>query len=316
MDISTFLQHCINGLTLGGMYALVALGYTMVYGIIELINFAHGEIFMIGGFIGLMAIGIAASLGFTSPLLLLFAAFIVALPLTGLLGFTLEKLAYRPLRNTPRITALLAALGASIFLYSIMSRVYTDAQEFPTLIDGGFEFHLGGTENAAGLVVLRNVDLFVMIVSIVLMIGLQFLVQRTKLGKSMRAVAQDREAAMLMGIDVNRVISATFIIGSVLAAAGGILNGLTYETIKFDMGYKVGIKAFTAAVLGGIGNIQGAMLGGVILGLSEGLAPPILDAFGVPEALDYKDLVAFVILILTLIVLPTGLMGERVQEKV
>lgn len=314
MDLATFLQHCINGLTLGGMYALVALGYTMVYGIIELINFAHGEIFMIGGFLGLIAMSLCMGLGITSPILLLIAAFAVAMPLTALLGFTIEKTAYRPLRNAPRITALLSALGVSIFLYNLMSRVYPDAQEFPTLIQGGFSFSFG--EGSGTSVVLRYVDIFNILASVALMIGLQFLVKQTKLGKSMRAVAQDREAALLMGIDVNRVIAATFIIGSALAAAGGIMNGLTYETIKFDVGYKVGIKAFTAAVLGGIGNIQGAMLGGVILGLSEGLVPPLLDAAGVPEALDYRELVAFVILILTLTILPTGLLGERVQEKV
>ena len=313
MDLGTFSQHCINGLTLGGMYALVALGYTMVYGIIELINFAHGEIFMIGAFIGLLVAGVLFELGLTNPLFLLLLTFLIAMPLTGLLGFTIEKLAYRPLRGSPRITALLSALGMSLFLYNLMSRIYPDAQEFPKLIQGSTSFHLGpGTSE----VVLRNVDIFIMAGSVTLMLGLHYLVQQTKLGKSMRAVAQDREAAMLMGVDVNRVISATFIIGSILAAAGGIMNGLTYETIKFDMVYEIGIKAFTAAVLGGIGNIQGALLGGIILGLSEGLVPPILDAFGVPEALDYKDLIAFVILIITLTVLPTGLLGERAQDKV
>jgi branched-chain amino acid transport system permease protein len=228
--------------------------------------------------------------------------------LTSVAGVAIERVAYRPLRNSPRITLLLSAVGMSIFLQNLVMLAYSrDMQPFPRVIQGGFD--LKG-------VIIDHIQIFILVSSIALMVGLDLLVQRTRLGQAMRAISQDIETALMMGIDINQVIRLTFVIGSAFAAAGGIMNGLYYGGIKFDMGFIVGIKAFSAAVLGGIGNLRGAMLGGVILGLSETLLVAILSAAGVPEAFDYKDVIGFAILIAVLIFKPSGLLGERVSEKV
>ncbi|MBI5115577.1 branched-chain amino acid ABC transporter permease [Candidatus Poribacteria bacterium] len=308
MSPTAFFQQLVNGLTLGGMYALVALGYTMVYGIIQLINFAHGEVFMVGAFLGLLALSFAAQLGLEGVAFTLCLAFLVSMVLTSLVGMAIEHVAYRPLRQSPRITLLLSAVGMSIFLQNLVMLIRSrDLQPFPRIITGGV--------NIQG-VILDYIQILIAVASLVLMLALDLFVNRTRLGQAMRAIAQDMEAAQMMGIDISHVIRLTFMVGSGLAAAGGIMSGLYYGGIKFDMGFIVGIKAFSAAVLGGIGSIRGAMLGGFVLGLCETLLVAFLSAAGVTEAFAYKDVIAFAILILVLILKPSGLMGERIVEKV
>ncbi|RJP19385.1 MAG: branched-chain amino acid ABC transporter permease [Candidatus Abyssobacteria bacterium SURF_5] len=308
MSPTAFFQQLVNGLTLGGMYALVALGYTMVYGVIQLINFAHGEVFMLGAFLGLTILHLAARIGVGSSAIALGLAFVGSMAITGFAGIAIERIAYRPLRHSPRITLLLSAVGMSIFLQNMVMLLYSrDMQPFPRSVHGGFDI--------AG-VIIDNIQVLILAASLALMVGLDLLVQRTRLGQAMRAIAQDLEGSLMMGIDANQVIRLTFLIGSALAAAGGIMNGLYYGGIKFDMGFIIGIKAFAAAVLGGIGSLRGAMLGGLILGLSETLLVAALSSLGVPEAFDYKDVIAFALLIAVLIFKPSGLLGERVAEKV
>jgi len=308
MSLTAFFQQLVNGLTLGGMYALVALGYTMVYGIIQLINFAHGEVFMVGAFIGLFVLGVASALGIDSVAVALCLAFLVSMVLTGVAGVAIEHIAYRPLRRSPRITLLLSAVGMSIFLQNLVMLVYSrDLQPFPRGISGSLS--LSG-------VIIDYIQILIVISSLLMMLALDLLIHRTRLGQAMRAIAQDMEAALMMGIDINHVIRVTFMVGSALAAAGGIMNGLYYGGIKFDMGFIVGIKAFSAAVLGGIGSIRGAMVGGFVLALCETLVVASFSAAGVSEAFDYKDVIAFAILIAMLIFKPSGLLGEKVSEKV
>lgn len=308
MSLAAFFQQLVNGLTLGGMYALVALGYTMVYGIIQLINFAHGEVFMVGAFLGLFVLGLASQVGIDSVAVALCLAFLISMFLTGLVGVAIEYIAYRPLRSSSRITLLLSAVGMSIFLQNLVMLAYSrDLQPFPRDITGGLNIHG---------VILANIQILIVAASVAMMIGLDLLVHKTRLGQAMRAIAQDIEAAQMMGIDINHVIRLTFMVGSSLAAAGGIMTGLYYGGIKFDMGFMLGIKAFSAAVLGGIGSIRGAMLGGFVLGLCETLLVAFFAAAGMSEAFDYKDVIAFAILIAVLIFKPSGLMGERPIEKV
>jgi branched-chain amino acid transport system permease protein len=307
MSLAGFFQQLVNGLTLGGMYALVALGYTMVYGIIQLINFAHGEIFMVGAFIGLFVLTVASRLGIDFSLALGLAV-LISMASTSLVGVAVEHIAYRPLRHSSRITLLLSAVGMSIFLQNFVMLICgRDLQPFPRGISGGM--------NISGVIV-DYVQILIIASSLVLMVALDFLVQRTRLGQAMRAIAQDIEAAQMMGIDINHVIRLTFMVGSALAAAGGIMSGLYYGGIKFDMGFILGIKAFAAAVLGGIGSIRGAMLGGFTLGLCETLLVAIFSAAGVADVFAYKDVIAFVILIAVLIFRPAGLLGQRTVEKV
>ncbi len=299
-----FLQQLVNGITLGAVYALIALGYTMVYGILELINFAHGEIYMIGAYLGIIFLGIFTQWGLTSNSLLLSLAlvFILSAAFCGAYGFTLEKIAYRPLRHAHRLAPLISAIGMSIFLQNYVMLAQGSADKvFPHILSsGGIE--LLGTP-------ISYLQLFILLTSITLMVGLQLFVKRTRLGKAMRATAQDQKMASLLGINIDQVISVTFIIGSVLAAAAGVMIAMYYGLVNFFIGYVAGIKAFTAAVLGGIGNIAGAMLGGFVLGLVESLGASYLSS-------EYKDVFAFLILIIVLIFRPTGLLGERVPEKV
>lgn len=307
MSLSAFFQQLVNGLTLGGMYALVALGYTMVYGIIELINFAHGDIFMLGAFLGLMVLNFLQGWGLPTGFALT-AAFGVSMLLTALIGAGIERIAYKPLRHSPRITLLLSAIGVSILIQNIvMLTCSRDLQPFPRSIGGGMTIQG---------VVLEYIQILIASSSLLLMLGLDLLVHKTRIGQAMRAIAQDLEASQMMGINVNQVIRVTFMVGSALAAAGGIMNGLYYGGIKFDMGFLVGIKAFTAAVLGGIGSLRGAMLGGFILGLCETIVVALLSAWGLTRAFDYKDVIAFAILIIVLIFMPSGLLGEHLPEKV
>lgn len=287
------LQQLINGLTIGMIYALIALGYTMVYGIIQLINFAHGEIFMAGAYIGLTAF-----LLFPHPLFVL----IVTLLGTGLLGIFMERSAYRPLRDAPRLAPLITAVGVSFVLQNAVMLIYGPFDKsFPPFFPVRRFFW--------NSVSITNLQILIWFLSILLMLGLHLFIQNTKTGKAMRALADDRPAASLMGIPVNKIISITFLIGSSLAGIGGVLFGMYYSTINFHDGYLAGLKAFTAAVLGGIGNIPGAMLGGVLLGLLEGLGAGYLSS-------EWKNVFAFVILILLLLFKPSGLLGERVVKKV
>lgn len=297
-----FLQQLLNGLTIGSVYALIALGYTMVYGVIQLINFAHGEVFMVGAYLGLMILVMA---GVTSAgsaavgwLLLMIAA---AGAGCALLGLLIERVAYRPLRSSPKLSVLITAIGVSFFLQNAIMLIFGAQDRYlPAL------FSI--THWGKGALTLTPMQVIIFAVSLFLMVGLQLFIYTTPLGRAMRAVAQDPMACRLMGVSVDRVIASTFAIGSVLGAVGGVLFGLYYNTINFHDGYITGLKAFTAAVLGGIGNIPGAMLGGLMLGLLEGLAAGYLST-------QWKNAVAFAVLVLVLLIRPRGLLGERVAER-
>ena len=295
--MNEFLQQLINGLAVGGIYALVALGYTMVYGVLKLINFAHGDIFTIGAYLGMTLLVSGGLSGSMTPVLAVGLVVIIVFGLVALLGVALERVAYRPLRKANRLAAVVSALGASIvFQNAVMliygARVYVYPENLiPTL-----------TFNIFGL----NVPLMRVIVivsSLVLMLALYAFINRTRMGTAIRAVAIDQGAARLMGINVDRVISLVFFIGAGLGGVAGVMVGTYYGQIDFTMGWSYGLKAFTAAILGGIGNIPGAMIGGLLLGVIEALG------------MAWKDAIAFLVLILILIIRPTGLLGERVADK-
>ncbi|WP_271629736.1 branched-chain amino acid ABC transporter permease [Caldicellulosiruptor sp. DIB 104C] len=294
--MSTFIQQLINGITLGSVYALISLGYTMVYGIIKLINFAHGDIFMVGAYIAFLSV--------TYLKLGLIPSLIVSMAFCSILGMLIEKFAYKPLRNSPRISALITAIGVSLLLENLMQIIMgADSRVFPRLV-AEKNYHL-----FQGRIVVNNKQIYLLIITVLLMIILNFIVKKTKIGKAMRAVSQDMDAARLMGINVDTTISYTFAIGSALAAAAGVLVGLYYNTINPLMGVLPGLKAFIAAVFGGIGIIPGAMLGGFSLGIIETL----VSGYG---SSMYKDAVAFALLILILIIKPSGLLGKNIKEKV
>ena len=300
-----FAQAFIDGLTNGGIYALIALGYTMVYGIIELINFAHGDVFTAGGFIGLALMGLFGltqnSISTIHLALGLLALFLVAMIITGIVNVAIERVAYRPLRNAPRVAPLITAVGMSFVLEGLMYLFEGPSNvPYPDLLPD-VSINLGPTS-------LGSKQLFVIGSAVLLTLALTAFINRSKLGKAMRATAQDRDASALMGIDINRTIAATFFIGALLAAAGGIIYGLYFTTIRFDLGYQVGLYAFTAAVFGGIGNIYGAALGGVFIGLVGAFS----DSYGSHE---WTNIYIFGILILVLVFRPTGLLGMRVPEK-
>jgi len=299
-----FLQQVLNGLTVGAVYALIALGYTMVYGILEFINFAHGEIYMLGAYLGIIILGFLTVTGLTAfslPLAVLLA-FIGSGVVCSAYGATMEKLAYRPLRNAPRLAPLISAMGVSIFLqnYVMLTQGASD-KVFPAVIP-----QRGVTLFGVNVTYLQ---LFIIVSSFVLMAALQVFIMKTRMGRAMRATALDMKMAGLVGVDVDSVISLTFIIGSFLAAAAGVMVAMYYGLVNFYIGYIAGMKAFTAAVLGGIGNVPGAMLGGFLLGIIESLGAGYLS----PE---YKDAFAFLILILILVFRPQGLLGERIPDKV
>lgn len=318
----TWVRFALSGLILGGMYALIAIGYTLVYGILFMINFAHGEVMMLGAFGGYFAFEImkgiptptAADPNLTFlnayPALAVFIAFLVGMIIASTSGYFLEKIAYRPLRNAPRLVPLISAIGASIFiqnaaqlLFGPQRRNYTN----PVLLTRGqgWEIPIAGSD-----VIIPYTGVFSFVLSILLMIALYVLVQRTKLGRSMRAVAQDKKTAALMGIDVDAVISRTFIISGILAGAAGVMWGIHQGIVYYFIGFLPGIKAFTAAVMGGIGNIPGAMIGGLFLGVLEAMGPA---ALGIDFQL--KDVIAFSILVLVLIVRPSGILGEALSEE-
>lgn len=289
-----FLQQIVNGISLGSIYALIALGYTMVYGIIKLINFAHGDVYMIGAYVG-FAITTYTSLG-------LVPALIISMAACAILGMSIEKIAYKPLRNSTRIAVLITAIGVSLFLqYTMMYFVGAEVRSYPKLLsDKAFNF---------GSVVINIQQIYIVIISIILMIILQYIVKYTRTGKAMRAVSADKDAAQLMGIKVNNTISFTFAIGSALAGAGGVLVGIYYNSIDPLMGSMPGLKAFVAAVFGGIGSIPGAMIGGLSIGMLETLVSGYGNSM-------YRDAAVFAFLIIILILKPSGLLGKNTKEKV
>lgn len=299
------LSQLILGLTTGAIFALIALGYTLVYGIIELINFAHGDVFTVGALIGLSFIGLFG-LEQLPPVLLVpavIALFAVTMSLNGLVGVVIERVAYRPLRNAPRLAALITAVGVSFVLEGIIFLIKGPSEiHYPNLLPSN-------VVDVGGLNIGVNA-LFIIAIAVLLMIGLQQFIQRTRIGRAMRATAQDRDAARLMGININTTIAITFFIGSALAAAGGIIYGFYFQTVRFDLGFENGLIAFTAAVFGGIGNVIGAALGGFIIGI-------ILAFTGglIPGGQQWADIFVFSILILVLVFRPTGLLGMRVPEK-
>ncbi len=301
-------QQLVNGLTLGGVYALIAIGYSMVYGILGMLNFAHGEIYMIGGFTGWWALHLLTRghQAVASAVAVIALMIVAAMGVSALFGVLTERLAYRPLRKAPRMNLLLSALGVSIFLQNLVLNFQgAKVRSFhvSSLIPEGLRVI------RAGPVVFSFMRALVIAVTFLLMGLLAFMVKRTKVGKAMRATAQDIEAAAFMGIDVDRIIVLVFLIGSALGGAAGAMVGLLFTQVDYYVGFQAGLKGFTAAVLGGIGSIYGAMLGGIILGISESIAVTFL-----PSA--YKDIVAFLILIAVLIVRPWGLLGRKIPEKV
>jgi branched-chain amino acid transport system permease protein len=297
-----FLELFVGGLTRGSIYALIALGYTMVYGIIELINFAHGEIYMIGAFTALIVASVLAMSGM-SGLSVMILASVVAVIYSAAYGFTVEKVAYKPLRQAPRLSPLISAIGMSIFLQNYVLLAQTsDFLPFPNLLpDLPFMAPYVGFIGSTEFIIITT--------TAVIMVLLTLLIKFTRMGKAMRATAQDRNMAMLVGVNVNRVISNTFIIGSALAAIGGVLIASHIGRINFYIGFLAGIKAFTAAVLGGIGSIPGAVLGALVLGCTESFATGYVSG-------DYEDVFAFVLLILILIIKPSGLLGHKATQKV
>ena len=299
-----FTQQLINGLALGAVYALIALGYTMVYGILQLINFAHGEVYMLGAYLGIIVLGVLTYWGLTaySLALSLLITVLVSMAFCAAYGAVIERIAYRPLRNAATLTPLISAVGMSIILQNFV--MLAQGKEYknmpPKLPTEGFNL-LGAN--------VSPVQIFILTASILMMVALQLFVARTRLGKAMRATSQDRVMAGLVGININQVISTTFMIGSSLAAVAGVMVTLYYGVVHFSMGYSAGLKAFTAAVLGGIGSIPGAMLGGFMLGLIENFGASYLSS-------AYKDAFAFLVLIITLILRPSGLFGQKAMDKV
>ena len=308
MDI--FLQQLINGLVLGAIYALVALGYTMVYGILGLINFAHGEVVMIGAMVALSVIQLLLGSGAVLPGPLVVAlGLLVAIPTCMLLGFSIERVAYRPLRRAPRLTPLITAIGMSILLQNVAMIIWgRQYVSFPAL--------LPATPHQVAGATITDLQIFIVLLAAAVMAALLYLVERTRLGRAMRATSQNPEIAGLMGVNINTVISITFVIGSALAAVAGVMVSAYYGIGHYFMGFTLGLKAFTAAVLGGIGNIGGAMLGGLLLGVIESLGAgyigPLTGGF---LGSHYQDVFAFVVLILVLVFRPSGLLGERVADR-
>lgn len=302
------LQQLINGLVQGSVYALVALGYTMVYGILGLINFAHGEVVMVGAMLSLSALG--ALLGMdVSPVLALPISVVLAIVGCMALGYSIERVAYRPLRHAPRLAPLITAIGISILLQNLAMIIWGRGYHpFPVL-------YANASHSVAGAII-NDVQIAIVILAVLIMAGLMFVVHRTRLGRSMRAVAENQHAAQLMGVDINRVISTTFMLGSALAAIAGLMVSANYGLAHYYMGFLLGLKAFTAAVLGGIGNLKGAMLGGLLLGLIESLgAGYIGDLTGGFFGSNYQDVFAFLVLIAVLVFRPSGLLGERLAER-
>jgi branched-chain amino acid transport system permease protein len=307
--LSILIQQLVNGLILGSIYALIALGYTMVYGILGLINFAHGEIVMIGAMVTITCLNLLVGHVHAPGFVLVAMSLLMAVPICALLGFSIERIAYRPLRTAPRLAPLITAIGVSIVLQNLAMIIWgREYVPFPSILPNA-PFDLAGAA-------VTPVQVVIVLVAFGLMAGLMLLVNRTKLGRAMRATAQSPEVASLMGVSVNAVISATFIIGSCLGAMAGVMVSANYGQAHAYMGFLLGLKAFSAAVLGGIGNLGGAVVGGLLLGLIESLGagyigPLTHNVLGS----QYQDVFAFLVLILVLIFRPSGLLGERVAER-
>lgn len=326
--MALFLQLLVAGLVIGSVYSLISLGYTMVYGIIELINFAHGDIFMIGTLIvlgmfqGVFHLTAASHLTGWSLIGVLVITCLVTMLLCAILGVVMERIAYRPLRNAPRLAPLISAIGVSLILEDIGKFIIGPANATAPDVMPRIHYCIGPTAATGGCLGMdiTNIDILVIIVAVLLMVGLQWLVTSTRIGRAMRAVAQDREAAALMGVNVDRIIAITFFIGAGLAGAAGFVFMLYEGVTIFNIGFELGLFAFTAAVLGGIGNIAGAMLGGIVIGLIRALATYIPDKnipFGLPHGgVAWQDAIVFVVLILILVFRPTGLLGQNISDKV
>jgi branched-chain amino acid transport system permease protein len=298
-----FFQQLTNGLAVGGIYALIALGYTMVYGVLKLINFAHGDLFTIGAYLGLTLLTSFGLSQFLGPLGVVIALVIMVMGLVGVVGAVLERVAYRPLREAHRLSAVVSALGASIFFQNAIMLIFgARYRVYPHDILPKTAISIMGLE-------IPLIRVLILSASLLMMVGLYLFIQKTRIGTAIRAAAIDQRAAKLMGINVNRVIMIVFIIGPALGGAAGLMVGLYYGQINFTMGWMYGLKAFTAAILGGIGNIPGAMVGGLLIGIIEALGAAYIS-------IAWKDAITFGILIAILIVRPTGLLGERVAEKV
>ena len=305
--MDSFAQQFINGISLGAIYGLIAIGYTMVYGIIGMINFAHGEIYMIGAFIALMVV-VAFGIGEGGLVIIaLLSALLVSMALTSLYGWVLERVAYRPLRGSQRLAALISAIGMSIALQNYVQLTQgARVKTLPPIIQGGFEFQFGDTDF---IVRLSALQIMIVLVTIALMAVFAVLIARTALGRAQRACQQDQSMAALLGVNVDRTISLTFVMGAALASVAGLMVTLYYGVIDFFVGFIAGIKAFTAAVLGGIGSIPGAMLGGLLIGFTEAMWSGYFS-------IEYKDVATFSILVIVLIFLPTGILGTPEVEKV
>jgi branched-chain amino acid transport system permease protein len=302
MDLEYFFELFLGGLTRGSIYALIALGYTMVYGIVQLINFAHGEIYMIGAFTGLIIAGLLTIMGWNTLAILVIAS-LVAVIYSCAYGWTMEKIAYKPLRQAPRLSALISAIGMSLFLQNYVLLAQTsDFLPFPNLIPD-FKF-MEPIEH-----IVRSSEIVIYVVTALVMILLTIMIKFTRMGKAMRATSQDQKMAMLVGVDVNRVISMTFIVGSATAAIGGILIASHIGQINFYIGFIAGMKAFVAAVLGGIGSLPGAVVGSLVLGWSESFFTGYISS-------DYEDVFAFLFLVFTLIFRPSGILGRKEVDKV
>jgi branched-chain amino acid transport system permease protein len=306
--METFIQQIINGLVLGSVYALVALGYTMVYGIINLINFAHGEVLMVGALTSWTVVSLLAGTGWPGWVLMLISL-VAAIIVCALLNFTIEKIAYRPLRNAPRLAPLITAMGMSLLLQTLAMIIWKpNPKPYPILLPSE-PYNIGGA-------VINTTQILILVVTAVTLAGLMYLVNRTKLGRAMRATAENPRVAGLMGVRPDMVISATFIIGAALAALAGVMYAANYGSVQHSMGFLPGLKAFTAAVFGGIGNLAGAVVGGILLGLIEAIGAGYLGTVtGGVLGSQHSDIFAFVILILTLTVRPSGLLGERVADR-
>jgi len=301
-----FLQQLINGLTLGAIYGLIAIGYTMVYGIIRMINFAHGEIYMLGAFISLIAFLVSTLMGGTSVAFGLLAALVSTMVLTALYGWAVERVAYRPLRNAPKLAPLISAIGMSIVLQNFSQLTQgARVKPLPPLFKGGVELMHGETFTVS----LSYLQITIMVLTVVLMAVFTWVITRTSLGRAQRATEQDMKMAALLGVNTDRIISATFVMGATLASVAGLMVTLYYGVIDFYIGFLAGIKAFTAAVLGGIGSLPGAMLGGLLIGLIEAFWSGYFS-------IEYKDVAAFSILVLVLLFRPTGLLGRPEVEKI
>lgn len=300
-----FLQQTINGLTLGAVYGLIAIGYTMVYGIIGMINFAHGEVYMISAYLSAITLAILASFGLESFPLLILGTLLFTIAITGVYGWVIERVAYKPLRNSTRLAPLISAIGMSLVLQNYVQISQGARQQgVPTLLEGAFKLNIG-----EGFVQLTYTKVFILIAAFVGMALLTYVIQYTKLGRMCRATQQDRKMASILGINTDRVISYVFVIGAAMAALAGVLITMNYGTFDFYAGFIIGIKAFTAAVLGGIGSLPGAMLGGLILGVAESQFSSMVNT-------DYKDVFSFSLLVLILIFRPQGLLGRPHVAKV